>query len=161
MTKVPIIFGWGKKGKKIGYVGIDKCQNCKHYVHFSIYEYSNRVNIYFVPVVKFNKKHYLVCPVCDAAYELTGDLKEYYFDEMFNSMNAEISQDIFSTSLEIIESNFEFKISENNELDAVKTINSLIDICIEKLDVKYHNKKYIDKVARTALKYVFDDDKPN
>jgi len=51
MSGLPVVFGWGKKGKFIGYVGIDKCPNCKNYVHFSIYEYSNRVNIYFVPII--------------------------------------------------------------------------------------------------------------
>ena len=160
MAGLPIVFGWGKKGKEIGYVGIDKCPNCKHYVHFSIYEYSNRVNVYFVPVVKFNKKHYLVCHVCDAAYELTGDLKDHYFEEMYNSMDSEISQDIFSTSLEIISNNFE-KLLENNELEIEEKVNSLIDMCVKKLNRKYHNKEYIDKVARMALKCILDNDKPN
>lgn len=159
MAGLPVVFGWGKKGKPIGYVGIDKCPNCKHYVHFSIYEYSNRVNVYFVPVVKFNKKHYLVCPVCDAAYELTGELKDYYFSQMYSSMNSEDTQEIFSRSVEIIADNFE-KILDVDDDNASEKVQQLIDECIKDLNPKYHNLDYIDKVARLALKYLLDKDKP-
>lgn len=155
MSGIPVLFGWGKKGKPIGYVGIDKCPNCKNYVHFSIYEYSNRINVYFVPVVKFNKKYYLVCPVCDAAYELTGDLKNYYFEEMYNSMDAEVSQDIFSTSLEIISDNFA-ELFENEELEMDEKVNVLIEMCVEKLNIRYQNKEYIDKIARIAFNCFLD-----
>lgn len=160
MSGMPIIFGWGKKGKNIGYVGIEKCPNCKNYVHFSIYEYSNRINVYFISVAKFNKKHYLVCPVCDAAYELTNDIKDYYFEEMYKSMGADISQDIFSTSIEIISNNFA-NLLENEELEMEDKIDKLIEMCIKKLNKKYHNREYIDKIARTAFKCLLDDDKAN
>lgn len=159
MAGLPVVFGWGKKGKNIGYVGIDKCPNCKHYVHFSIYEYSNRVNVYFVPVAKFNKKNYLVCPVCDAAYELTGELKDHYFAEMFSSMNADDTQDIFSNSIEIISDNFGETL-EREDIDMDEKVQILIDMCIKKMNSKYHNEEYIDKVARMAFKYLIDQDKP-
>ena len=35
-----------------------------------MHELSSQVRLYFVPVAKFNKKHYVVCGVCDAAWEL-------------------------------------------------------------------------------------------
>ena len=159
MAGLPVVFGWGKKGKPIGYVGIDKCPNCKHYVHLSIYEYSSRINVYFVPVAKFNKKHYLVCPVCDAAYELTGDLKDHYFAEMFSSMNADDTQDIFSSSIEIISDNFGETL-EREDIDMDEKVQILIDMCIKKMNSKYHNEEYIDKVARMAFKYLIDQDKP-
>ena len=159
MAGLPVVFGWVKKGKNIGYVGIDKCPNCKHYVHFSIYEYSNRVNVYFVPVAKFNKKNYLVCPVCDAAYELTGELKDHYFAEMFSSMNAGDTQDIFSNSIEIISDNFGETL-EREDIDMDEKVQILIDMCIKKMNSKYHNEEYIDKVARMAFKYLIDQDKP-
>ena len=159
MARIPVVFGWGKKGKEIGYVGIDKCPNCRHYVHFYIYEYANRVNVYFVPIAKFNKKHYLVCPVCDAAYELSDDLKNEYFSKMYSAMDSQSSQDIFSTSIEIISENIEEEFSKDNiEID--EKISNLINLCIKKLDKKYHNKEYIDKVARVAFQYLLDEDKP-
>lgn len=34
---LPVLFGWGKKGKQVGYIGIDKCPNCKNYVHLNLY----------------------------------------------------------------------------------------------------------------------------
>jgi len=158
MSGLPVVFGWGKKGKFIGYVGIDKCPNCKNYVHFSIYEYSNRVNIYFVPIVKFNKKNYLVCPICEAAYELTDNLKEYYFSEMFSAMNSEDTQEIFSSSLEIITENFG-DVLNREDINMDEKVQILIDMCIKKLNSKFKNEKYVDKVARMAFSYLLDQDK--
>lgn len=158
MAGLPVVFGWGKKGKVIGYVGIDKCPNCKQYVHFSIYEYSNRINVYFVPVAKFNKKHYLVCPVCEAAYELTGELKEHYFYEMFNSMSPEDTEEIFSESMDIISENF-INVFEQNDINTEDKVEILINKCVERLNDKYNNENYIDKIARIALKCLFDQDK--
>lgn len=160
MTDLPILFGWGKKGKPIGYIGIEKCPNCKNYVHFSIYEYSNRINIYFIPVAKFNKKSYLVCPVCDAAFELTGDLKKYYFSEMLYSMNIDDTQEIFSKSLDIIIDNFDNILTKDKTTSEDK-IDMIINMCIKKLKTKYNNEVYIDKIARIALKFLLDDDKAN
>lgn len=158
MAGIPVIFGWGKKGKVIGYVGIDKCPNCKNYVHFSVYEYANNVNVYFISVAKFNRKNYLVCPVCDTAYELTGNLKEHYFEEMYNCMDSEITQDIFSKSLQIISNNF-VEILEDENMEMEDKVAILINMCVDKINKKYHNKKYVDKVARIALKCLLDKDK--
>lgn len=160
MAGLPIIFGWGKKGKKIGYIGIDKCQNCKNYVHFHIYEYANNVNVYFISIAKFNRKNYLVCPVCDVAYELTDGLKEYYFEKMYDSMNPEITQDIFTKSLEIISKNFT-KTMENNNGNIQVTVDTLIKHCVNEINENYHNKNYIDKVSRIAFNYLLDKDTPN
>lgn len=159
MAGLPIIFGWGKKGKPIGYVGIDKCPNCKNYVHFSIYEYSNRVNLYFVPVAKFNKKSYLVCPVCEAGYELDGELKDYYFNEMFSSMNPEDTQEIFTEASKIISKNLG-KVLSREDIGMDEQVQILIDMCIKKINPKYKNEEYIDKVSRKAFKCLIDQDRP-
>lgn len=67
---IPIIFGWGKKGKPLGYAGIEKCPHCKNWSAFTLYEMSNNVRLYFVPVAKFNTKRYLVCGTCDTGWEI-------------------------------------------------------------------------------------------
>lgn len=70
---IPIVFGWGKKGKVVGYAGVEKCPHCRNWAHFSIYEMANNVRLYFVPVAKFNTKRYLVCGTCDTAWEIESN----------------------------------------------------------------------------------------
>jgi hypothetical protein len=70
---IPIVLGWGKKGKLLGYAGIEKCPHCKNWAHFTIYEQSSNVRLYWVPVAKFNTKRFLVCSICDTAWELERD----------------------------------------------------------------------------------------
>lgn len=65
-----LIVGWGKRGKQVAYLGIEKCPNCRNWAHINMQELSSQVRLYFVPVAKFNKKHYAVCGVCDAAWEI-------------------------------------------------------------------------------------------
>jgi len=67
---IPIVFGWGKKGKPLGFAGVEKCPHCKNWSPFTLYEMSSNVRLYFVPVAKFNKKRYLVCSTCDTAWEV-------------------------------------------------------------------------------------------
>ena len=71
-----LIAGWGKKGKEIAYFGIMKCGLCRNHSDHRLYEYSQRVTVYFVPVAKFNTKYYLVCDICDAAREMDRSRKD-------------------------------------------------------------------------------------
>lgn len=65
-----IFASWGKDSREIGYWGILKCSNCKNYGHFSINELTNKVKLYFITVAKYDKKRYLICPICNAGYEI-------------------------------------------------------------------------------------------
>jgi hypothetical protein len=69
------IAGWGKKGKEIAYFGIMKCEMCRNHADHRLYEYSQRVTVYFIPVAKFNVKYYLVCDICDTAREMDPEKK--------------------------------------------------------------------------------------
>jgi hypothetical protein len=65
-----IIFGWGKEAKKVAFVGIAKCENCRNYGPFHLYEIAKKVTLYFVPVAKFSRKYYSVCSICEAGFEV-------------------------------------------------------------------------------------------
>ena len=157
MAGLPVIFGWGKKGTAIGYLGIDKCPNCKNYVHFSIYEYSNRVNIYFVPVAKFNKKQYLVCPVCEAAWQLEGNTKEEFLEEMLTSPDMDTTEMIWNKAGTIIESNLIEYIEKYKD----KWVNKLLEKCAKEIYSDYSDKEEIKKIALKYIKFALDDDKAN
>lgn len=62
--------GWGKKAREIAYAGIEKCPNCRNWTHFALFETKRKIALNFVPVASWDKKTYLVCGTCEAAWEL-------------------------------------------------------------------------------------------
>ena len=72
---IPIVAGYGSKNKCIeSFIAV--CPFCGKKTTLKIYETSNNVNVYFVPVAKFNKHFYLVCHLCDKAVEISKEQKE-------------------------------------------------------------------------------------
>jgi len=71
---IPIIAGYGSNNKCLeSFVGV--CPFCGKETTLKLYESSNNVNLYFIPVAKFNKHYYLVCHLCDRSLELTKEQK--------------------------------------------------------------------------------------
>ena len=58
-------------------------------VHLYLYEYANVFRLYFIPILKWNKKLYLVCSKCDAAWELNGEIKDELIEESLTSLPME------------------------------------------------------------------------
>ncbi len=71
-----LIAGWGKDAKNLGYVGIVKCTHCKNYGLMSLYEIARRISVYFIPVAKFQKHWYVVCPTCNSGSEVDADTRD-------------------------------------------------------------------------------------
>jgi hypothetical protein len=63
---MPILAGWGGKRKLVGNYGIHKCSNCHNWQPMGIYELSRQATLYFIPVAKWDKKYYIICPICEA-----------------------------------------------------------------------------------------------
>lgn len=153
---LPILFGWGKKGKEVGYIGIDKCPNCKNYAHLKLYEYANNVNVYFVPIAKFNKKIYLVCPICDAAYELNDDLKSSFLETSLNTLDMNTTDYIWEETKKIVSKNFE-KYFEEYKDDWAKKI---LEKCAKDISKEVDDKDYIKRVSFKYLEAFVDQDRP-
>jgi len=68
-----IVFGWGGKLKKVCDAGISKCPNCRNYSPHFIGKVSKAVRLYWVPVVPYSTKHYIVCSVCEGAVEIPAE----------------------------------------------------------------------------------------
>lgn len=86
---IPIIAGWGKDAKVIAYVGLIKCEHCRNYAHWYLYEIGKKVTLYFVPVAKWDKKWYIVCGVCEASAELNKAEKDEILQESAELPSAE------------------------------------------------------------------------
>lgn len=105
-----IIFGWGKNSKEIGKGLIQECPNCKNVRQWIIVETSKKVSLYFVPVAKWNKEFFCICPVCNngikldslddahkimgAAIEQEAALKKQYSENEYNSSYHQASAPI-------------------------------------------------------------------
>jgi len=68
---IPILIGWGKDTKSLAYLGIARCSNCRNYDHLYLCETSSKVTLFFVPILKWGKKYFKVCNVCDARQEIS------------------------------------------------------------------------------------------
>jgi len=154
---IPIIFGWGKKGKQVGYIGIDKCPNCRNYTHLFLYEYANNINIYFVPVAKFNKKLYLVCSTCDAAWELTEELKKEMLEVSITTLDVATTTYIWNEIIRFFDDNQEEYMKKYD----INALTALYNDCIDKIEEDVGDRDYVSRVARKVLQSMGDDDTPS
>jgi hypothetical protein len=65
-----LIAGWGDKGRVIGKSGTVSCQNCNNSNPFNVVEQSRRVTAFFVPIIRWDYRYYLSCPVCSRGAQL-------------------------------------------------------------------------------------------
>jgi len=108
-----IIGGWGKKSKKVADAGLLKCKNCNNTAAFEVRELANTASLYFIPVAKWNKKTYLVCPICEAGYELSEDDTKKLMQEIASLPSNDISTEIWNK----IDSLFVGFMKENKNLE--------------------------------------------
>ncbi|MEX0754983.1 MAG: zinc-ribbon domain-containing protein [Actinomycetota bacterium] len=67
-----IIFGWGGgKAKHHGPAVAQACRTCGHEGFLHYFTVTKWFRLYFIPIVPYNTKHFLACPVCTAGTELT------------------------------------------------------------------------------------------
>ncbi|HED38013.1 MAG TPA: zinc-ribbon domain-containing protein [Ignavibacteria bacterium] len=91
-----IIGGWGKKSKKVADAGLLRCKNCNNTAAFEIRELASTASLYFIPVAKWNKKTYLVCPICKAGYELPEDDVKKLMQEIVSLPSNDTSIEIWN-----------------------------------------------------------------
>lgn len=91
-----LLFGWGKKSKKLADAGIMKCKNCNNYSTFEVRELAKNINVYFIPIAKWDKRTFLVCTICEAGYELTKEGREKILQEMMTIPDNKTSVEIFN-----------------------------------------------------------------
>lgn len=153
---LPVLFGWGKKGKQVGYIGIDKCPNCKNYAHLYLYEYANVFRLYFIPILKWNKKLYLVCSKCDAAWELNGEIKDELIEESLTSLPMENTTLLWNKVGKVIDENLDTLMKKYPE----DFISPMVEMCIAKLCDEVSDIASIRKMSLKYLEMIFDEDKP-
>jgi len=56
----------------MGELGLNDCPNCNNAAIWRVVETSRKFTLYFVPVAKWARKYYCICPVCDCGVTLKG-----------------------------------------------------------------------------------------
>lgn len=57
-----------QNAKRIGNFGIQKCSNCNNWQPQGIYEVAKQVRTFFVPVARWDKQIYVICPICTVGF---------------------------------------------------------------------------------------------
>jgi len=65
-----LIAGWGDKGRIIGKSVQINCENCNNINPFNVVEQSRRVTAFFIPIIKWDYRYYLACPICSHGLQL-------------------------------------------------------------------------------------------
>ncbi len=71
-----ILFGWGKTTtKNLGPVFENLCTNCNRKEYWSLVRVRVWFTLFFIPVIPYGIKHFLLCPVCE--YGIKLDRQKY------------------------------------------------------------------------------------
>lgn len=150
------IASWGDNSKKIADAGIDECNNCNNYSIWEVHEVSKKASVFFVPVVKFKKKTFLVCTVCNAGYELNDEEKKNILKRTVeipdNNVSAKIWQEVDSDFVKFMKENenSEFNLSEwpEKEIKNLKSEGYMED------DIEYVLGIYLNKLKKAKDRYL-------
>ncbi|MCX7746053.1 MAG: zinc ribbon domain-containing protein [Clostridia bacterium] len=68
-----VIFGWGRRTTKdYGPTLPMRCGNCNNNVYSRLIHVRTWFTLFFIPVIPYESKHYLLCDVCTRGFELHG-----------------------------------------------------------------------------------------
>ena len=64
---------FGGRTKRIGNFGIHKCLNCNNWQPQGVYEVSKQIRAFFIPLARWDKQIYVICPICKAGFPPKAD----------------------------------------------------------------------------------------
>jgi hypothetical protein len=68
-----IIFGWGRRTfHHAGPVLYQWCRNCSNSNWFYLVAVRRWLTLFFIPVIPYERRHMLICPVCNRGVNLSG-----------------------------------------------------------------------------------------
>jgi Fe2+ or Zn2+ uptake regulation protein len=98
-----IIFGWGHQTiKQYGATLPIKCPNCNNSVFLHLVQTRTWFTLFFIPVIPYESKHYLLCEICGQGIELNGeeiDRAKELNQATSSFLSKEISEDQYKVAL--------------------------------------------------------------
>lgn len=71
------LFGWGRRTTtEHGPTFPVNCSNCNNHIWLHLFSYRTWFTVFFIPVIPYESKTLLICPVCSRGMELQGDQVE-------------------------------------------------------------------------------------
>lgn len=68
------IFGISTKEKKLDFTQTIVCSNCGSYGRYETLMTYSYFSLFFIPILKWNKKYYITITCCGSVYELNKDI---------------------------------------------------------------------------------------
>jgi len=130
---IPLIIGWGDNSKKIADIGLMRCQNCSNIVGAELRELSKQINIFFLPVSKWNINNYIMCPICKVGIKINESEKKKILKETIALPANTTSIEIFNKIMVNIEQNDFQKLK--NKTDAI--VEELLGLGYKSDDISY------------------------
>lgn len=124
-----LIFGWGHQiTKNLGITFKNYCSNCNNNDYWQLLRITTWFTLFFIPVIPYERKYFLMCPVCEKGVYLEGEK----INELRNL--AEANSDLINKKITTEEYN-------QRLLGPKKVDNEYVDGQIEEIDVKEKNDR--------------------
>lgn len=131
---IPVIYGWGKYSKKIADIGLTECSNCKNIVGAELHQINKGVKLYFIQVAKWDKHFFVVCPICNAGFEINIENKEKILKKSVKLPDNRTSISIWNDLMDELNTNSEGFFKEERKTTLIK---QLLTKGYKKDDIEY------------------------
>lgn len=144
-----IIFGWGHQTiKNFGITFKNYCSSCNNEDYWQLLRITTWFTLFFIPIIPYKQKYFLMCPVCEKGIYLKGDK----FDELRDL--AEANTDLANNRITIQEYNERIANSKKGENENNKYIEGEVEL--EAQDQK-SDKSRVIFCANCGLKNNFEN----
>lgn len=145
------VFGiLGGNSKRVGNAGIEKCLNCSNWTPMGIYETEKRVSIFFIPVAKFNKEHYIVCPICTAGFPVKEGKLNEILELSIGRPDDQMASEIWNKIDSLFVANFE-QIASEIDHDFTMVLAIFSEKVKQELKDKYTNE-HLESVLSSYIR---------
>ena len=99
-----IIFGWGRRtNTNFGPTVPLKCAHCNNNSYWQLHRTRTWFTLFFVPVIPYENKHYLICEICSRGVILPGanvDKAKELAGHTARFINKEMTQEEYNTHID-------------------------------------------------------------
>jgi hypothetical protein len=157
-----LLAGWGKDAQHVCNAGIQRCGRCKNWCVFEVVETSKKVTAFLVPIAKYSKKTFAVCPICDSGIELDPSEVREIIASLPSRPDSDSIETIWSELLENLPEDFitQLKGSVDDGMEVTEGFALIIQPSVEKFSGRY-STEHLAYVSHNLLSYLFDDDRPS
>lgn len=69
-----LVFGIDDQEKILEYNNLDSCVSCGRYNKYKVYKVSSAFSLFFIPMIKWNKRYFVESSCCNSIFELKKEV---------------------------------------------------------------------------------------